>query len=915
MGIERRKRAAVVYLIAAIALFACLMGLPQSPYSIINTIKRKSGQVSFDLPVSALSAKLAIRQCADLETLYDKNANFNSAKSGLNLFKARLNKELRDRSENFNSLAMSVISEVLPGNFESKPCLVPFKISVDSELSQAINNADLMEVALDNKSIFCSKGKSFVFVSPGFYPLKESLASYASYLKDKNVIVGLNKKLSTLLLKKAKLSKSKAAKTNSLDENIRKLKLAVAYAKYFSKDSDRLSEFFDSICANAAIAATPQSFVPTAISAVPTLGPTAIPTSVIQPARTPSRTPTKIATITSTKVGRISATTILSPGSSNTAGKVYLLQAGTTQLTISWAKIANSSGPSRYLIRALDLTTGSLLFPNNDNYTAESKTLEGLVNGHRYKFWVHAAKSDFSYPDTESYSDPADFYFEIQGAPPFTAIPSTAIPTVIATLPSLPTSQPSENLCASGTASSISQHGITWTFDKKYPCGKFINGDYWVVGPLVVKNVFPLPAGGRNGSMINPKPSTVWSPESTVIAQGIQAYDSGIAYYNASAGVTYPVALAANKSLVSTISLTEADKNSKGKYTTNWGSVSSAHTRLKTAAVLTVLDSVPPAGSFRPPYAGEHKPLYNISQIQNQYANFLQAPSGSALNYSVPMLERSFERPWILHVLDFNGRRAHPIENMPNYHEDIGKLLSEASIVLLTNISTDRLKAGYIQTGIDMYHIATLGISDSSYFEGLVMITGKLLKNSAMMNIARTGSKSQGRTTEKFYYWNQRQSTIKSAVVPAGQTWTGAKVFFRKQGGNSEYEHLDPTEWGKAITGNQEQHEGGLKSEEYRQAHDSIPHMGMILAVRILNLTGYWPNHAPNDYLTRWMTENYSPYYNNMKAIAQVKTDLDGKTWWSQQSVPNYSGSMGSEFMNKIWNSYKNTNVDIKTGQ
>src|SRR4051812_40150189 len=33
------------------------------------------------------------------------------------------------------------------------------------------------------------------------------------------------------------------------------------------------------------------------------------------------------------------------------------------------------------------------------------------------------------------------------------------------------------------TASSLTQYGITWTFDKAYTYGSYATGDYWVVGP------------------------------------------------------------------------------------------------------------------------------------------------------------------------------------------------------------------------------------------------------------------------------------------------------------------------------------------------------------------------------------------------------------------------------------------------
>jgi hypothetical protein len=43
------------------------------------------------------------------------------------------------------------------------------------------------------------------------------------------------------------------------------------------------------------------------------------------------------------------------------------------------------------------------------------------------------------------------------------------------------------------TASSVTQYGITWTFDKPYPVGQFVTGDWWVIGPVTVVSVTPSP--------------------------------------------------------------------------------------------------------------------------------------------------------------------------------------------------------------------------------------------------------------------------------------------------------------------------------------------------------------------------------------------------------------------------------------
>src|ERR1017187_9871122 len=43
---------------------------------------------------------------------------------------------------------------------------------------------------------------------------------------------------------------------------------------------------------------------------------------------------------------------------------------------------------------------------------------------------------------------------------------------------------------------SVSQYGITWTFEAPAPVGQFVNGDFYVVGPVTITNVAPRPLVG-----------------------------------------------------------------------------------------------------------------------------------------------------------------------------------------------------------------------------------------------------------------------------------------------------------------------------------------------------------------------------------------------------------------------------------
>ena len=146
----------------------------------------------------------------------------------------------------------------------------------------------------------------------------------------------------------------------------------------------------------------------------------------------------------------------------------------------------------------------------------------------------------------------------------------------------------------------IGQFGIIWTFDKNlttdgagdtYQYGTFINGDYWVIGPVDITSIDPpsTDVAGviKNGSMLNP------------VAADDQAYDSRSAGYNAGKNMALdvdsenPLTITAASSLISCISLPEI----VGKL---W---------IDQAAVLTILEEVPPAYSFRPPYSGSDKSI------------------------------------------------------------------------------------------------------------------------------------------------------------------------------------------------------------------------------------------------------------------------------------------------------------------
>lgn len=403
--------------------------------------------------------------------------------------------------------------------------------------------------------------------------------------------------------------------------------------------------------------------------------------------------------------------------------------------------------------------------------------------------------------------------------------------------------------CSTGfAATQVHQYGLTWTFDKDYEIGQFINGDWWVVGPATIVSVSPAPTVDpyRNGSMINP------------ITGGPQGYDDRLFNFQPTSSVVYPRTLVPNESLVSTISLLEPECiNSNG----NEGVIDlrgvciQGNAFLRTAAVLTCLQEPPPSGTFRPPFVGTVKPLYSGNNLRfDKLESFPPISSLPDPEYFI----RGLQRPWLLHSFDFNGRAMHPYQNMLNYYREIGAFLSDASLLVHFDLEPqykEELVLLLVQLGIDMYYTALLGHGDSSFYKWPILFSGMVLDNPSLSNLFLDGlSLTPFREDWQTYYPNQGTSPFQSDIVPTGQGWTGATVLWRQDPGTHEHEHLHPSEWDQVSDG------GGIKREAYRRISTSPTWVGMALAAKIMHADHFWNHEAYFDYILRWMEEDFSEY-------------------------------------------------------
>ncbi len=245
----------------------------------------------------------------------------------------------------------------------------------------------------------------------------------------------------------------------------------------------------------------------------------------------------------------------------------------------------------------------------------------------------------------------------------------------------------------------ISQHGITWTFDQPVSAGQFVNGDYWVVGPVTITAIAPpsVTEEGRtlNGSMINPAVGDRQGYDSSKF--GPAAYDPKYEdSLNVAASIASgtPLLVPPGSSLISTISHKEAGKRPQ----------------VSDAAILTVLENPAPEGSFRPPQTGSDKsPQWNISQIDWSKLKALPAPTETP---AMDKVASKLERPWIVQNPNWTGGFIHPDKNQPPYGRDISLALSDALLMANLNFPKEEkqdLVIRLVQYGIDVYGAARDG--------------------------------------------------------------------------------------------------------------------------------------------------------------------------------------------------------------
>jgi len=107
--------------------------------------------------------------------------------------------------------------------------------------------------------------------------------------------------------------------------------------------------------------------------------------------------------------------------------------------------------------------------------------------------------------------------------------------------------------CPIWYAENITQYNITWSFDKCYRVGQFVNGDWWVVGPVNITRISPdmeqiMADNLSNFTQMIPYWINGWDVNPT--KKGQQAIDERAGGFNLSLSRSLPYIASPNESII-----------------------------------------------------------------------------------------------------------------------------------------------------------------------------------------------------------------------------------------------------------------------------------------------------------------------------------------------------------------------------
>jgi hypothetical protein len=436
--------------------------------------------------------------------------------------------------------------------------------------------------------------------------------------------------------------------------------------------------------------------------------------------------------------------------------------------------------------------------------------------------------------------------------------------------------------------SQITQDGITWTFSQPQRVGRFVNGDYYVVGPATVVGIQPLPTptNGLHGSMLNIRPNIQHSGFDSRILSG--RYDPSLRVYP-------PIALTPGNELVS----------SRSAGATNLPCVmrpfSISDSPVASVSILTCVATPQPPDAFRPSYAQGATNIYLSRNLRRQLLPRL-APVADIPPFSE--FEGYLRRPWVDSVFfDFDI----PAEYMASYGRENGYLMSFAGLLLTLDFSADQKEAllvYLVQYGIDLYGLVQQGHTGWQAWGGYgtgrkfpILLAGALLGEARMKSVqASFGEDMQTiwvTETPPAGTYTQSWHTHPEKVVYGGHVGINGESV---NPGWGPYEHLAPSAWTNTL------------GESYRRCCTSVSWVGEALAARLVpGMQAAWNHPQFFAYVDRWMFSPDDPA--DLATIQSATGMIVDRDTYQGQSWKILSGGGYYEpycpFVDEMWAAYR----------
>ncbi len=434
-------------------------------------------------------------------------------------------------------------------------------------------------------------------------------------------------------------------------------------------------------------------------------------------------------------------------------------------------------------------------------------------------------------------------------------------------------------------ARQVSQHGVTWKFDREVPVGQFVNGDFYVVGPVTVVEIDPAPVDGMNGSVLNLNPRRGKSGFDSRASRG-NSYDAGMRS-------APPIAMKPGDSLLSSVSA-EKERQFPQMLWPFQPEKGMARCWVRSVSVLTCMDGAQPADAFRPAFCDLENRIFLARNLRRDLLPKLKPVEGTP---SPAEFAKHFQRCWVDVMRQNKGA---PAEYAAQYGRETSRAGGMATLILMCDFpdeEKEKLLVNIVQYGIDLYGTLEAGWAGWETLGGHgqgrkwpIVFAGIMFGSEAMARPDRTFPRIVFQEDDQTVY---------------GKGWTGATALFAGHSGRSGWglcpdpdrrgffaEPVHPSEWPDDGKGSKFSNPGKT-AEAYRRCCTSHAWIATALSIRIMHAEATWNHDAFGDYCDRWMTEDDSEHVKILTEHAGLIIDAakrQGRTWdpWVDATYKQY---------------------------